>query len=115
MDDVFSRALVIAVALVAAGVTMLILHHLSRRPRNIQTDLADGVHFFSSTACSSCETARVSLVEGLGDTGFAEYRWDVHQELFETLGVTSVPAYMVVRSAKGVLYFGDPAAMLAAL
>ena len=114
MDDLWARIGLVAAALSVAGLASLILRARARGPARIVAGmLDDGIHFFSSSACSTCLQARRALDEGLGKGAYTEHKWEEEPALFAELEIDAVPASLTVVDGSGVLYPGQPDDFLA--
>ena len=102
---------------VAAFVSWLIRRRAQQPVRHlVNVDLGSGPHFFSSTACDSCRSARRKLSEVIGADGFTEHVWEQEPGVFAALGINAVPAVLLVGAdGSGTLYPGKPHRALAAL
>lgn len=115
MGEVWIRLFVVAGALVTALVAVTLLRFRARRqPETVESaGLAPGIYLFTSSNCLECAPARRSLIEALGADGFAEVSWEDQSATFGELGVTAVPATLIVRGDGGAkLYPGQPTAAL---
>lgn len=117
MDEILARVGLVGGALVVAGAVALILRRRSRAPE-LDRDVpgfAAGLYLFSSTTCSTCESARNKLTAALGEHGFTEFVWEEEPQVFSDLEIAAVPAVLVVAEAgRGRLYPGQPDEALAA-
>ena len=117
MNEAAVRIALVAGALLVAGVVILYMRFRSRgRPVEIvDAGLESGVYLFTSSACQGCGSARKVLTHELGDRGFTELDWEQNPGEFHRLGVTAVPATLVVRpDGSSMLYPGQPDDALAA-
>ena len=115
MNEVWIRLFLVAGALVAAlAVVALLRTRVRERPETIASvGLSPGVYLFTSAACLDCAPARQSLLDALGAGGFTEISWESGPETFDELGVTAVPATLIVRGDRDAkLYPGQPTAVL---
>ena len=115
MNELWIRLFIVAGALVAALVLVALLRMRARgRPELIESvSLKPGIYLFTSSACLDCAPARQSLRETFGVGGFSEISWEDGPETFDELGVTAVPATLVVEGDGGAkLYSGQPTAVL---
>ena len=111
MDELWARIGLIVGALgVAYAVTVILRARAAGSPISLEaTGLAEGVYFFSSSACPDCRQARARLEDGLGESGFTELRWEESPGVFHELGVAAVPATLLVDAdGSGTLYPGHP-------
>lgn len=115
MDEVGARVALVAGAMVVALLaTVALRFRSSGRPRRIDIDGLDrGVYFFSSATCLDCAPARKALLDALGDGGFTEVSWEEDPGVLHDLGISAVPATLLVDEAgRGMLYPGMPDAAL---
>lgn len=116
MNDLLARVALISGALLVAAIATYVLRHRARgAPRRIDSPgLGQGVYLFSSTACPDCRSVRRTLEAALGPNGFEETSWEEDPGLFHQLGVTAVPATLIVDSdGTGMLWPGRPDRALA--
>lgn len=111
MSELWLRVAIVGGALVVAGLIALITR--TRAANAIRTVRAEhleaGVYFFSATTCETCERARDRLDSKLGASGYTEFAWEHHPDVFSEYGVDQVPAVMVVNhEGRGSLRFGQP-------
>ena len=108
MDEIWVRLALIAGALGITFVVILILRFRAKAPRRLEsTGLNVGVYLFTSSACPDCGPARDKLSEKLDD-GFVEMKWEEEPAVFEELGVSGVPATLVVEAdGSGTLFSGQ--------
>ena len=113
MDEIWVRLALIASALGIALFVILILRFRAKTPRRLEsTGLDVGVYLFTSSACPDCGPARNKLSEKLGDR-FVEMNWEEEPTVFEELGISGVPATLVVEAdGSGTLFSGQPERML---
>ena len=114
MDEIWIRLTVIVGALGLALITTLILRFRTKgSPHRLQaTGLSPGVYLFTSTACLDCRPARKTLTENLGQ-GFVEIGWEREPGVFHLLGVSAVPATLVVEAdGSGTMFPGQPEKVL---
>lgn len=82
--------------------------HLARPEEAIRTDLAPGVHLFSSSTCGSCAQVRGVLTDVVG-AGFAEIRFEDDPPGFGRFAIARVPTVIVVReSGQATVFEGIP-------
>lgn len=62
----------------------------------VATGLAPGVYLFTSSSCDECSIARTRLEGVVGRGGYREIAWEEDPETFDRLGITEVPATLVV-------------------
>ncbi|MEA1902065.1 MAG: hypothetical protein U9N56_00905 [Actinomycetota bacterium] len=111
MDEVLARLALIAGALVVAWLASLAMRRRSvGSPRRIEsTGLVAGVYLFSSSACPDCGPVRRLLDEALGEAGYVEMSWEEQPGMFHDLGITGVPATLVVdQDGAAVVWPGKP-------
>jgi hypothetical protein len=111
MSELWARVLLVAgILAVTAAIALLQHRRKGSSVRNVPArGLAAGVYFFSSAACSTCETARNKLDHRLGDDGYIEFSWEQHPEAFTEHHVDQVPAVLVVGDGGGArLHLGQP-------
>jgi hypothetical protein len=113
MDEVWVRLALVASALGIAFVVAFILRFRAKSPRRLETTgLNVGVYLFTSSACPDCGPARTKLSEKLSE-GFVEMSWEEEPAVFEKLGVSGVPATLVVEAdGSGTLFPGQPGMVL---
>ena len=111
MDEVWARLGLIVGALGVAYATTLVLRSRSKgSPRQVEdSGLRIGVYLFTSATCQDCRPARRKLTEQLGEDGFTEMNWEKEPGVFHRLGVSAVPATLIVESdGSGTLFPGQP-------
>ena len=117
MDEIWIRLTLISGAMgVALLVTMILRSRSSSGSRRLETTgLAKGVYLFTSSGCLDCLSAREALVESLGDQ-FVEIEWNRNPALFDQLGVSAVPATLLVEpDGSGTVFPGQPGRALSRL
>lgn len=117
MDEVWIRLILIAGALGAALlITMVLRSRSSGSSRHLETTgLAEGVYLFTSSACLDCLSAREALAKSIGDQ-FVEIEWNRNPALFDQLGVSAVPATLLVDpDGSGRVFPGQPGRALSRL
>jgi len=110
MDELWTRLALIAGALIVALAVTLILRARGKAgPRRLEsTGLVAGVYLFTSSTCPDCRPARKKLMGKLGD-GFVEMNWEQEPGVFHQLGVSAVPATLLVAAdGSGTLFSGQP-------
>ena len=115
MGEVWIRLSVVAGALVVALAAVALLRMRRReRPETIESvGLSPGIYLFTSATCLDCSPARQSLLDSLGASGFTEISWEDGPETFRELGVTAVPATLIVGGdGDANLYPGQPTTVL---
>jgi hypothetical protein len=115
MSDLTLRLVLIGGALVVTLLVLLTLRFINkRRPTVIDPgDLLPGIYLFSSSTCLDCQPASAMMLETLGTDRFTEFTWEDHPQRFQTMGIASVPATVVVDSDRSALLFtGMPAKAL---
>lgn len=111
MDDALVRVALVGGALVVALAASLAIRRGNRgKPQLIDNaGLAGGVYLFTSSACQGCSPARRAVADALGADGFIELNWEAMPGEFARLGISAVPATLVVsEDGSGVLYPGQP-------
>lgn len=112
MNEVVDRLFWIVGAVGVAIAAILIMRKESGRLRPVRIDqstLGSGIYLFTSATCPDCETARSLLSGAIGSTGFAELRWESDPGVFNDVGVSAVPATLIVaESGESNLYPGRP-------
>jgi hypothetical protein len=111
MDEAAVRLSVVAGVLAAALLTVALLKTRAQgRPEKVNPgDLAPGWYLLASATCLACAPARRALAEALGTGGFTEINWEHDPETFHDLGITAVPATLIVGgSGDADLYLGQP-------
>lgn len=119
MSDDWARVAIVVAVLASAGLGAFLLSRRSRsapfHPPVAHTTPA-GVYLFSSTACAGCESARRTIVERLGPTGFVEIVWEEKPGWFTDLGVEAVPSTLIVTDdGVATVFPGQPGRALRAL
>jgi hypothetical protein len=115
MNEVWLRIGLIAGALaVAALATVVLRSRMTGRPRALEvTGLEPGIYLFTSAECPDCSSARMTLIDELGETGFVELRWEQEPGVFQRLDVDSVPATAIVGAdGSATLWPGRPTDVL---
>ena len=116
MGDLAFRLAVVALAAVVAVVLVRLVRDRGDRPQSIvATGLAPGVYLFSSSSCDECPIARTRLEGVLGRDGYGEIAWEEDPETFDRLGITEVPATLVVADNAAELYPGAPDRLIRSL
>jgi hypothetical protein len=111
MDEAVVRIALVGGALVVALVVSLAIRRGNRgKPEVIDNPgLAGGVYLFTSSACQGCTSARRAVTDAFGAEGFIEVNWEAMPGEFARLGISAVPATLVVaEDGSGVLYPGQP-------
>lgn len=111
MSEVWLRVGLIAGALaVAALATVILRSRITGRPKILEaTGLGPGIYLFTSAACPDCSSARRTLIDGLGEDGFVELRWEQEPGMFHQLSIAAVPATVIVADdGSGTLWPGHP-------
>lgn len=111
MSELWLRVAIVGGALAVAGlIASITRRRAAKATRTVQTvHLEAGVYFFSAATCATCERARARLDSKLGASGYTEFAWEHHPDVFSEYGVDQVPAVMVVNhEGKGRLRFGQP-------
>ena len=115
MNEAWIRLFLVAGALVVALVAVALLRFRAReRPEAIgSVGLSPGIYLFTSATCLDCAPARQSLVDALGADGFTEISWESGSATFDEVGVTGVPATLIVDGdGDAKLYPGQPTTVL---
>ena len=115
MDDVWVRAGLVIGALALAVAIGLWQRRAVRGPERVisETRLDPGLYLFTSQACPTCAAARSTLEESVGLDGFSEFVWEAEPGRFAALGISAVPAVLLVaEGGDGRLYPGQPRAVL---
>ena len=118
MDEIWIRIGLVATAFVIAALVIGLVRLRHRRaPRRIEsTGLETGVYLFTSETCADCGPVRDQMKTALGVDGFVELSWDGQPGVFESLGITAVPATLVVvDDGSGTLWPGPADRALATL
>ncbi len=118
MDEAWVRLSVVAGALVVASVAVALLRiRARRRPETVESaGMVSGIYLFTSSTCLDCAPARRSLQDALGADGFTEINWEEQPGTFHELGITAVPATLIVgEPGDATLYPGQPDEALLAL
>lgn len=107
MSDLTTRLVLIAGALVVTVLVLITMRTISRsRPTVIDPgDLLPGIYLFSSSTCLDCRPASAMMLETLGAGGFTEFTWEDQPQRFQTMGIATVPATVVVDADRSALLF----------
>ena len=111
MDEAVVRVSLIAGALMVALLVVIVIRLRSKgAPIHLKSvGLAPGFYLFTSSACQGCGAARKAVTEALGENRFTELSWEQDPGEFHRLGVTAVPASLVVEEDDvATLYPGKP-------
>lgn len=118
MDELWVRVALVGGSLALAGAVAWLLDRRGRSGvRNVPAaDLAPGVYFFTSATCPTCARARETLERGLGEESYTELRWEDEPSTFGAVGVSAVPAVLIVRdTGEARLFSGQPGRALSEL
>lgn len=102
---------------VAALATVILRARSTGKPKSLEaTGLEPGIYLFTSAACPDCSSARRTLIDELGESGFVELSWEQEVEVFHRLSVDAVPATVIVGAdGSATLWPGRPESALNSL
>lgn len=96
-----------AVVIVASLAFIGSRRHLARPEKTVRTDLAPGVHLFSSESCLSCSKARRVLDRTV--PAYSEIRFEDDPSGFARFAIAQVPTVIVVKEmGEAVVFAGIP-------